>query len=57
MNNTKAYGWAASAIHHVVLLGVGGQASGEERKNEPERPVGDGLLVWGEEAREGGGGC
>lgn len=25
MTNTKAYGWAVSAIHHVVLLGVGGQ--------------------------------
>lgn len=28
MTNTKAYGWAASTIHHVVLLGVGGQARG-----------------------------
>lgn len=29
MTNTKAYGWAVSTIHHVVLLGVGGQARGE----------------------------
>ena len=29
MTNTKAYGWAVSAIHHVVLLGVGGRVRGE----------------------------
>lgn len=29
VTNTKAYGWAVSAVRHVVLLGVGGQARGE----------------------------
>lgn len=43
-------GGQASAIHHVVLLGVGGQARGEERRceSERERLVGDGQPVWGE---------
>ena len=42
-------GGQASVIHHVVLLGVGGQARGEERcESERERLVGDGHPVWGE---------
>lgn len=30
VTHTKAHGWVASAIRHVVLLGVGGQARREE---------------------------
>lgn len=38
MTDTKAYGWAVAAIHHVVLLGVGGR----QEESEWEMMVGDG---------------
>lgn len=43
MTNTKAYGWAVAAIHHVVVLGVGGR-----REPRSER-WGMGRLFRGEE--------
>lgn len=49
MTDTKAYGWAVAAIHHVVFLGVGGR----QEESELEMVVGDGqaVFLWG-----GGGG-
>lgn len=43
MTNTKAHGWAVAAIHHVVLLGVGG------RREQRSEWWGMGRLFRGEE--------
>lgn len=33
VTNTKAYGWAVAAIHHVVWLGVGGRREEKREAN------------------------